>query len=479
MPAQQSEAVTATAKLHRVLGTWDLALMAVAAIVSLRLISVTSAESGPASLGLWVLGLVAFFIPAALAITELSSRIPGEGGFYLWARAAFGDLNGFIAGWAYVTSNLAYFPSLLLSGAASLLYIGGAEWAGLDADPVYSLGFTLTGLWLATWLNIIGLERAKWLTDFAGIATWLVAVMLLAAGIVAWNIAGAATVITPQNVIPDLSAWTNWVAFSGVALAYVGLELGPLMGGEIKDPRRTIARAVLLAGVIIAVIYVVGTAAMLVAVPASKIDTINGIPQALTAMGEALNIPGLGSLTAALISLSAIGGLSAWLAGTARLPFVFGIDRYLPAALGRVHPRYGTPHVALLTQSILATVVLVLAVSGETVKEAFSLLLNMTIILSLAPLLYIFASLPVLRWKARGNNEGVYLVPGGLFGCIVVGALGFATTLLAIVVAMIPPADADPFWYIVKAIGGCIVFQAVGLAFFLNGRRKLNAAAGS
>jgi amino acid transporter len=463
-----------------VLGPWALALFTVSAIVGLRLMPDAVADSGTATIGLWVLGLLTFFVPSGLAVLELSSRIPGEGGLYLWARAAFGDMHGFIAGWVYVTSNLTYYPSLLLAGAGALLFIGGGEWGSFANDPAYNVTFCVICMLFATWINVTGLERAKWLTDLAGLATWAVAVLLVAAGVVAWTTAGSATEITAQNVIPDLFVWANLTAFSTIALAYIGLELGPIMGAEIKDPKRTIPRAVVLAGIIVAFIYIAGTTAMLVALPAGSIDPVNGIPQALTKMGETLGVQGLGSVTAVLFTLSAVGGLSAWLGGTSRLFFVFGIDRYLPKAFGKVHPRYGSPHVAVLAQSIVATGILVLAAAGETMQVVFQLLLNMAIMMGLAPILYIFAALPVLRWKARGKNDGVWLIPGGLFGCIVVGGVGFAVTLLGLVVAMIPPEGTDQVWFFTKAVGGSMLIVGIGLFFFLRGRRAIaRAAAGS
>ena len=109
-----------TVRLHRVLGLRDLVLLNLAAVVGLRWLS-TAAQIGPASLVLWILGLLLFFIPLGMSVLELSSRIPGEGGLYLWAKAAFGDAHGFIAGWIYWVSNLVFFPSMLLFGAGLVL----------------------------------------------------------------------------------------------------------------------------------------------------------------------------------------------------------------------------------------------------------------------------------------------------------------------------------------------------------------------
>jgi amino acid transporter len=440
--------VTSTPELHRALGTFDLVLLNVSAIVGLRYLSM-AAQIGPSSLALWLLGLVTFLIPAALTVLELSSRLPGEGGMYLWSKAAFGDLHAFIAGWSYWIANLVFFPSLLMFGAGAFLYIHGGTWLKLADSPIYNGIFCLGVLWLAILLNIVGLERAKWLQNAGAVATWMVGALL-----------------------PNLNSLPTVASFATMALAYSGLELGPILGGEIKNPRRTIARALLIASVAIGVLYIAGTAALLTALPARQINAISGIPQALTAVAMRAGMPIFGVIAAVLVTLSQIGCLGAWITGTARLPFLFGLDRYLPKALGAVHPATGSPHVALLTQGVLATLVLLAAISGSAVREAYLMLIDMTVILTFLPLLYMFAALPMLRRRAIGKPANITLIPGGSFACWLVGGSGFLVTLLALIVAMVPPADSTSrALFAIKVIGGCTGLIAVGLVFYVRGRR--------
>jgi amino acid transporter len=468
---------SAAPKLHRTLGTRDLVLFNLAAGVGLRWIAL-AAQIGPSSLALWVLGFLLFFLPLGLVVAELSSRIPGQGGLYLWSKAAFGDVHGFIAGWSYVISNIFYFPSMLLFGAGVFLYVGGGDWLALGESATYNWAFCLLALWLATLLNILGLKRAKWLNNIGGITTPLVGALVLLGGVLALHAYGAATPITAPGLLPHFTSMASLATFAAIAFAYDGLELAPLMGGEIKDPQRTIPRALLISGGLIVSIYVLGTLSLLVALPAEEIDTISGIPQALEAVGSRVGIPVFGVLAAALLTISQVGGLGAWVTGTARLPFVFGIDRYLPKAFAAVHPRSGSPHVALLTQGVLTTIVLIGAISGSTIHEAFALLIDMTVILAFVPLLYMFAALPILRRRAMGSNSGVTLVPGGPIMCWVTAGAGFAVTLLAIVVAMIPPEDnTNPSLFLIKVLGGCATMIGVGLAFYARGTRRLAADA--
>ena len=147
--------------------------------------------------------------------------------------------------------------------------------------------------------------------------------------------------------------------------------------------------------------------------------------------------------------------------------------RYLPAPLARLHPRYGTPWIALLVQAVITSVILLGSLSGSTIHEAYVVLLDMTAIMSLLPLLYIFASLPVLRRRAAGRDEGIALVPGGRIACWVWATLGFATTAFAVATSAVPPDAGRPMLFILKVVGGCSLLIGVGMAFYINGSRRL------
>lgn len=461
----------AAPRLHRVLGTWDLVLFNIAAIVALRWLSV-AAQVGPASLALWVIGLVGFFIPLALAVLDLSARVPGEGGLYLWAKAAFGDLHGFIAGWTYWVSNLAYFPTALLFSAGIFLHVGGAHWQQHAGDNGYNLAYCLVTLWIATGFGIVGLERAKWLQNLGGIATWTAAALILAGGVLAAVRFGSATAFTPARLAPDFGRLSTFASMATIALAFQGLELGPIMGGEIKDPARRIPRATLISCVAIAVIYITGTTSLLVALPASTIDIIGGIPQALSAIGERVNLPWFGSLTAVLVTIGTVGGITAWVTATARLPFVVGLDRYLPAALGSLHPRFGTPHIALLIQGVLTSLMLVAALSGATIHEAYIILIDMTAVMSLLPLAYILLAYPVLRARAARGHAGAATPRRGTSLAWPAGLSGFGFVALAIVTSLIPPGGSDPVLFLGKVAGGCALLIGLGLVFYSRQRRR-------
>ena len=450
----------------------DLVFLNVCAVLGIRWLA-TAAQMGPSSLVLWVLAVVIYFIPSGLTVRELSSRDSSEGGVYLWSQSAFGEVHGFIVGWTYWVNNLVYFPSLLLFIAGTFLFVGGDAWLGLSESGWYNATFSLTLLWIIIGANVVGLKHGKWVHNVGAMATLAVFLVLAVSGIWVWLEVGSATDFAASSLAPDLTDFSTLTFFATMTFAFAGLELSSTMGDEIVNPARSIPRAMVISGALVACIYILGTGLLMVALPAGEIDVVTGIAQALAAIGDRIAQPGLAIAGTILVCMSATGVLGVWLAGAARMPYVIGIDRYLPHALGRTHTKWGTPHVALITQGLVVTVLMLAAVVGSTIEEANLMLLDMAIILYFIPFLYMFAALPVLRRRARGDHEGVNLVPGGTVGLWTVSGLGFSATVLSVALALVPPAGAqNPQLFVIKVVGGCALFIVAGLVFYLRGRNK-------
>src|SRR5262249_20607790 len=204
-----------------------------------------------------------------------------------------------------------------------------------------------------------GLNGGKWLANLGGLATWLPVGVLVTLGAIAFARFRPATYIAPATLLPRFD-FDHALLWSTIAFGFAGLEAASLMGDEIEDARRTVPRAIVLGGISIAAIYMLGTLAILVALPAQDVSGLAGILQSIEHIGVITEFRALTPAMALLVALGSLGGVSAWLTSTARLPFVAGVDRYLPPAFGRLHPKWGTPHVALATQAAAAAVIAVL-----------------------------------------------------------------------------------------------------------------------
>jgi len=470
-----SEAASVTplpVELPRVLTLRDLVLFNIVAVLSLRW-TATAAAAGPSSLTMWVLAALFFFIPQGLAVSHLSALYPQEGGIYSWTKRAFGEGHGFLCGWCYWVNNILYYPNLLMSTAVIAVYAIGRSESGLMDNWTYIFAATLTSLWLAVWMNIVGLKTGRWLQNLGAIGTYLPGLVLIGFGLHAALTRGAATPITLASITPnfrDMSALNLWAS---IAFAYAGLELCAVMGDEIKDPRRNLPRSIYIAAPFIAFLYIAGTASVLWLVPSSEVHVVSGFFQAMAAGARDLGgwawiIP----VAAMLYVLGNIGGIGAWLTGPARVAFVIGLDRYFPPAFGRVHPKWKTPYVAILTQAVLATLFLMLSVLGKgtTVEKAYLILLDTMLLIYFIPYIYLFICYLVVRSKETVAEPQPWY--GGKIAGVVIGFGGLLLTLGAMIVATIPPTDTvDPWMFRLKVIGGAALFVLLGGVVFWRGRR--------
>jgi amino acid transporter len=473
--SDRADAHGAAATLNRALGLRDLVLFNLVAVVGLRWLA-TAAKSGPSALALWVLAAVFFFVPQGLVVTELSSRFPQEGGIYQWTKRALGEKHGYVCGWCYWINNVLYYPNLLISTAVIATYVVGKGDSALASDWTYVLTATLACLWLAVLMNIVGVGTGKWLQNAGGIGTYIPGLILIALGAIAVATQRApANPITARNIVPDLSNLGELNLWASIAFAFAGLELSSAMGGEVRDPRRTLPRAILIAAPLIALVYILGTGALLWLVPTGDINIVSGFLQATEAGARQLSptLWWLAPLAAAAYTVGNIGGVGAWLTGPARVAFAIGLDKYFPPAFGRVHPKWKTPYVAILVQASLATIFLLVSVLGKgtTVEKAYLILLDTQLLIYFIPYCYLFISF-LLHRRTPAPPETVR-VPGGTLGAWAVGLSGLLVTMLAMIVAMIPPSgDEQPLLFEIKVIGGALAFVGIGGVVYWMANRK-------
>jgi amino acid transporter len=464
-------------QLRKTMGFWDVLLFNIAAVLGPRWIA-AAGHNGTSSISLWVLAAVFFFVPGALVINELSSRFPEEGGIYAWARDAFGPFHGFIAGWTYWIYTVFYFPGLLLASASMAAYAVPGRGAELADNRPFLLWVSLAMLLAAVALNIIGLNIGKWLQNAGGIGTYLPLLILASVAVLVALRHGSVTHFTLANMWPTWN-WDTVNFWSQIAFAFTGLELVSCMAEEVHDPRKTLPRAVFGAGGLIALMYIGGTFAVLALAPAGGIDPKSGVFQAIAVGSATLKIGFIGVIAALLVTAGNAGGVGTTVAGVARVPFQVGIDRYLPQAFGRIHPRWRTPYISILVQAVLSGSILLVSQINETMLGAYQVLVDAGIILYFIPFLYMFAAVIKLAGRAdRKENPHAVLVPGGRTGIWICGGLGFLVVLLGIFVSLIPPGDsADKFRFEFKLVAGTSISVLIGLILYWRGARTKESQA--
>jgi glutamate:GABA antiporter len=414
--------MSAKAALRRELGLRDLTLFAIVCIVSARWIPI-AAHAGPGSIMLWLLAAVFFMAPLTVAVAALVAKYPAAGGLYLWTRRDFGAWPGFLCFWVYWMGIAFLFPS------AALLYVRvgfsmfGPTFARLGDNRFYLLAATLALIWIALGSNLIGLKVGKWTENTGALAAWAAGLLLVAVACMVWMRRGSAT---PIEILPKWS-WGTINFWAAIAYATSGMENPGMMAGEIRDPERTMRRAGWIASVFVAVFYVSATIAFLVILSPEHISELNGFAEVGDSAGLLLGARWLSPLIAVLVVASGVGFIGGIGTSTSRLPFAAGVDHLLPAAFGKVHPRWGTPYVSILALGLVATFLLVVYQLGDTMRAAYDELVSLMVITGFLPYLYIFGS----AWKA---GKRLSAVSGG------------GMTALALFCSVAPPAEITNVW---------------------------------
>ena len=452
--------------LRRVLRRWDLVLLFVVAVFNLNVVPSIAANGG-VTVWLWIISLLLFFWPQGIAVIELAHRFPGEGGVYLWAKEVFGDFHGFLSGWCYWTNNMMYVPTIMLYFVGVSVFVLGPGHRALADNKVFALSASVVLLAILVVLNVVGLGVGKWINNIGAVGTFFAAVVLIGLGAFVWLRFGTTVTAADFHIPANPRFVLN--SFGVICFGLVGLELASVMGDEIENPARILPGAVAWGGVLSGLLYIGATLTLLIAVSKQDISVLQGIVQAVSHMAGRVGVSWIVAPFAFLLSLSIAGIGSAWLAGSARIPFVAGLDSYMPDWLGRVHPQFSTPYAALIVHASVSMILVIVNFTAAGVQETFQKLLSLAVVLQLVPFLYMFGAL--LKISADASfQKGQY----GRRTLIFAGASGLVTTSLGIALAFFPAAQITSLLsYEVWMFGGTLLF--VGLAaffFFVYGRRK-------
>lgn len=479
--------------LPRVLGTPDMVAIFVA-IVLLVTSSATIQAAGPAAFGWWVLGVVAFLLPGAVVTGQLGVMFPGEGSIYLWTHKAFGDFWGFVAGFC------AWWPGVLamLSFADNAVaYLGYAFPGSVGRWPVAAQGVVIVGALVVS--ALVAQQRLRIVQNAVNAVC-----LLYGAVIVLVVVAGVVYVATGHPAATDpaaLDTWwpghpsginfANWTFFGVVVLALLGVEVPLNMGVEIRDPK-AITRYLLWGSAAVVVAYVVTTWAVMVTVPAAGNQSVQ-ITAVADVVGRALG-PSWGQLAAVVLAGVTAFALVVYSYSFARLVFVSGLDRRLPALLTRLNA-HRVPHAALWAQTLVAAAVTAVAFiavpvlsSGtalDTQTRVYTVLSAATTVIWCLSMIVLFVDvLVILRRYRRQFAVQPLARPVVLWACAALGALsslvGIVSTLSGSQTPLISNnAGSISVWgatisyglwfYLVAGI--TIASLAVGVVLYLIGRR--------
>ncbi|MDE3199233.1 MAG: APC family permease [Acidobacteriota bacterium] len=437
-------------ELRKELGARDLTLFAIASIVGVRWIA-SAAHAGSGSILLWLLAALLFLIPLSIAIAALTVREPGAGGMYLWTRRDYGPWHGFLCFWVYWMGTAFWFPGAAMFYMSAAVYTLGPRFHYLADNRVYLVVSSLAAIWIALGSNIVGMKVGKWTENSGAVASWSLAIVL---GLVAWRIAARQGVATSFHFLPELK-WDTVNFWASIAWGMSGMEVVGLMAAEIRDPARSIPRAAWRSSAFTTIFYAGATAALLVVLRPEQISDLNGIAQTGEVAGIALGLGWLSPLVAILVLFSAIGQFGGLGSAVSRMPMAAGVDRLIPEAFARVHPRWATPYVSMIALGLVASALLMVTQIGDTARAAYQTIVSLMVISGFLPYVYIFGS----AWKlGRRLSAGV----------------GGAVTVIAILCSVVPSGDINRVWlFELKLAAGTLA--VIASAFFVYRRQTRGA----
>lgn len=453
------------------LGLVDATLYASVAMLGIRWLPVAAA-SGVSSLPLWVLAFFTFYVPLSVATAELTSRFPGEGSIYVWLRDTYGPLAGFLCGWFYWISLFPFFASTVYFLAGLVIGLMGGDAHDTGLYLAVSLGITL----FASAFQLFGLRIGKWMTNFGAGGSWAVFALLAVAAILLASGGGSATDFASGSYLPS-GNFDTAILWGTLVFALCGSETIAFLRNDIQGGMKTAVRVLAAVGIILVVVYALGTAAMLVVLPKAELTRLSGLPDAIHAAFGRVGLPGLSNLAIALFALSMLGGFTAWFGIGTKLPMEAGIDHFLPPVFAKKNEKTGVPTASVLLQGGLILLMVVLSQAGEGAAAAYDFLVSMSVLGVTIPYLLVFiAYLSRRRWP---QSAEAWIPPGGARMGLFLGVVGLVSTAVATACTMVPnPADAHPLTTFLKIALATVAAGVIGVVlYWLGHRRQVRAAA--
>jgi amino acid transporter len=454
-----------SAAFKKELGLTDLVFTQILFIVGLPWVGV-AAKQGPSHVVLWLLAALLFYIPSAFVVIYLNKAMPLEGGVYQWAKLGLNDAIGFLVAWNLWLFAILNTSEIGLQLTQYIIYIAGPSSEGLAENQLFIAGVNLFVIGLLVVITVIGLGVGKWVHKAGGALMVITFATIIVLPLVNWFNGSVSDYRPVTFAMPVWNVMTfNLLGKMGFG-AFGGFEYVAIHAGEARDPVRTIGRSVIIAAPLIAIMFILGTSAVLNLVPQDQIDLIAPVPQVLNVgFGPLGGAAAIGVLAIIALASIRLAQASVQFGANTRLPMVAGWDNLLPAWFTRLHAKYRTPVNSILFVGAVTFFMSVVGLVGVGKQEAFQILWNASGLFYALTYIVMFA-IPIIGMKAAQNK-----VPGWLK---LIAASGLLMTLLYVALSVVPIINVENPWGFAAKIGGLIVAANIvgGAIYFIASRRS-------
>ena len=409
------------------LGVFTLVIMNVVAVVSLRGLP-AEAEYGVSSAFYYLFAALVFLIPVSLVAAELAAMFPyQQGGMFRWIGEAFGQKLGFLGIWLQWVESTIWFPTVLTFGAVSLAFIGMDHVADshLASNKIYTIVVVLAIYWIATLISMKGLGWVGKVSKIGGIVgTVIPACILVILAIIYLCMGGTPQMDFHGDFFPDFSNFDNVVLAASIFLFYAGMEMSGIHVRDVANPTVNYPKAVFVGAIITVLIFVLGTYALGVIIPAKDINLVQSLLVGFDNYFQFMHLNWLTPVIAIALAFGVLAGVLTWVAGA-------------------------------------VTFLALLFVVMPSVESFYQILSQLTVLLYLIAYLLMFAAAIYLRYRMKTTKRPFRIGSKGNGLMWIVGGVGFLGSLLAFVLSFFPP-DQIPMgsttvWYAVL-FGGVFIF---------------------
>ena len=419
------------------LGVFTLAIMNVTAVVSLRGLP-AEAVYGMSSAFYYLFAAIVFLIPTSLVAAELAAMFQDkQGGVFRWVGEAYGKKLGFLAIWVQWIESTIWYPTVLTFGAVSIAFIGmnDVHDMSLANNKYYTLVVVLIIYWLATFISLKGMSWVGKVAKIGGmVGTIIPAGLLIILGIIYLATGGHSNMDFNSSFFPDFTNFDNVVLAASIFLFYAGMEMGGIHVKDVDNPSKNYPKAVFIGALITVLIFVLGTFALGVIIPAKDINLTQSLLVGFDNYFKYIHASWLSPIIAVA------------------LPFFQKTNKL------------GVQKNILFVQGIAVTVLSLLFVVMPSVQSFYQILSQLTVILYLIMYLLMFSGAIALRYKMKKLNRPFRIGKSGNGLMWFVGGLGFCGSLLAFILSFIPPSQistgSNTVWFSVLIIGAIIVVVA-------------------
>jgi len=437
--------MTQEAAKEKVIGRKDMVLFTVSAILLLDTLAATAAI-GPQSIFWWlILGLL-FFLPFGLISAELGCSYPEQGGIYAWVRDAFGARWGSRVTWSYWVNVAIWMPAIyiLFAGVFKQLF-----YEDLSLISQITLGLILT--WLAVFSNVVAMDVGKWVPNIGAIFKVVIFVIIIVGAVFHVQDNGMANSLTLETMSPDWSSSLQYIP--AVIYGMLGFELISSGAEEMKDPSRDVPASILMSGLIILVLYVLGTVAVLAALPTEDVDLVEGLIDTLVLFFGGST---LGNMFVVILGCMALftffsNGVT-WAMGGNRAAAEAAEEGELPRVFGLISEKRGTPAGAAVMMGVVSSLVLVLYgfLVGSN-EDLFWTLFSFSGVIFLWPYIGMVFAFLHMR-KKDPHHPRPFKIAGGLVFATVLTWLCALILVLSIILFLYVPGEGVQWPVLIGAV---------------------------